>query len=139
MSGYLSRFVCILAAATVFGCKPQDSAENDVVRSLPVVSGSQLETYVAQSDAPVLVEFGVDFQCERCRQMKTPIVELADRLDGRADVIRVDFNANAALVSQLGGTICPTYVLFQDGQPVHTESFPVSADILEAKVSELVE
>ena len=98
--------VMCLAAAALIGCAPR-SIEPQESRSLPVVSGADLERYVAQSEVPVLVEFGVDFQCDRCSQMKTPIVNLADRFQGRADVIRVDFNANTKMVTQLGGTILP--------------------------------
>jgi len=49
----------------------------------------------------------------------------------------VDFNANASLVAQLGGTICPTYVLFQNGEPVLTRSYPISMDLLEGEVARL--
>ncbi len=138
MAPRFSQVICIITVAMI-GCTQTDSIETDESRSLPVVRGSQLELYVAQSEVPVLVEFGVDFQCDRCRQMKTPILDLGDRFKGRAEVIRVDFNANAKMVSQLGGGVCPTYVLFQDGKPIHTESFPVSADILESRLSEIVQ
>ena len=78
-------------------------------------------------------------QCDRCRQMNTPILDLGDRFEGRAELIRVDFNANVKMVSQLGGNICPTYVLFQDGNPILTESFPVSVDILESRLCDIVQ
>ncbi len=71
--------------------------------------------------------------------MEVSVLDLGDRFKGRAGVIRVDFNANAKMVSQLGGGVCPTYVLFQDGKPIHTESFPVSADILESRLSEIID
>ena len=54
--------------------------------SLLVVSGSQLRTFVQENELPVLVEFGVDF------------------------------NANASLVAQLGGTIFPRRILERHGQ-----------------------
>ena len=141
MSIFLSRvlrFVCVFTM-TMIGCAPPDALETEESRALPVVRGAELERYLAEADGLVLVEFGVDFQCERCRQMKTPMVDLAERLEGRAEVIRVDFNANVEMVSRLGGTVCPTYVVFQDGNPIHTESFPVSAEILESRLSEWVQ
>ena len=139
MIGNTNRFpaylVLVLALA---GC----SSSHDPIDespSLTIVRGSGLSDYVAASELPVLVEFGVDYQCERCRQMKQSVVRLADKFEGRALVVRVDFNRNAELVSQLGGTICPTYVFFQDGKPVKTESFPVSTDILESQLEMLAE
>ena len=91
MARWFSHATCIVIA-TLIGCSQSDSVETEELRSLPVVRGSQLESYVAQSDVPVLVEFGVDFQCDRCRQMKTPILDLADRFEDRAELIRVDFS-----------------------------------------------
>jgi hypothetical protein len=105
--------------------------------SLSVVSGSQLRRFVHESELPVLVEFGVDFNCPRCQQVKSDVVALSERLDQRVEVVRVDFNANASLVARLGGTICPTYVLFQNGEPVLTRSFPISMDLLEGEVKRL--
>ncbi|TWU35626.1 hypothetical protein Q31b_50610 [Novipirellula aureliae] len=40
---------------------------------------------------------------------------------------------------KLGGTICPTYVLFDQGQPVMTCSFPVSIDLLEGEMLRLAD
>lgn len=119
------------------GCSPggEDVASqhaNDV--GLPSVGGSQLQGYVQASEMPVLVEFGVDFNCPRCAKTKSNIVQLRETLEGEVDVIRVDFNANAQMVAQLGGTICPTYVLFENAEPVITRSFPVSIDLLEGEI-----
>lgn len=140
-SKQIYAFVAFVLTAFQFGCSPsvdtvhQTQQQND---SLPVVRGSQLESYVAKSERPVLVEFGVDYNCPRCQQVRSNVVQLGERLADRVDVVRVDFNANAALVSQLGGTICPTYVLFHDGRPVLARSFPVSVDLLEGEVERLV-
>lgn len=140
-SSSLVAVVVVFLAISQAGCSPSTPTLTDSNHdnaSLPVISGSGLEAYVGQNEKPVLVEFGVDFNCPRCQQVKSDIVKLGERLAGRVDVVRVDFNANAAVVSRLGGTICPTYVLFQDGNPVLTRSFPVSADLLEGEVTRIV-
>ncbi|MEM9644675.1 MAG: thioredoxin domain-containing protein [Planctomycetota bacterium] len=131
----LALIACLLAA--IVGCgvdqeDPMTAAADEI--GLPVVSGRQLRDHVQASESPVLVEFGVDFNCPRCAQTKSDIVRLSESLADDIDVIRVDFNANAQTVAQLGGTICPTYVLFDQGQPVMTRSFPVSIDLLEGEV-----
>ena len=118
-----------LFAPFLVGCSSQHESAAET-HSLPIINGSELQSFVAMSEKPVLVEFGVDYRCERCRQMKQPVIELAKKFDGRATVVRVDFNSNAGLVSRYGGTVCPTYVFFVGGKPVRTESFPISADIL---------
>lgn len=127
----------LVVALAFVGCSSRSSEPIAESRSLPIVRGSELRDYVAASELPVLVEFGVDYQCERCRQMKQSIVELGDKFEGRASIVRVDFNQNAGLVSQFGGTVCPTYVFFQGGKVVKTESFPVSTDILESQLEML--
>ena len=128
-----------LLTATV-GCSGnhgETTAMDTIERSLPVVRGSQLNTYLQGSESPVLVEFGVDFNCPRCAQTKSDAVRLREALEGNVDVIRVDFNANGQMVAQLGGTVCPTYVLFDQGEPVITRSFPVSMDLLESEILRL--
>ncbi len=132
---HLFSLACLTVA--VVGCSPggEDIASQHASEvAIPVVGGSQLQGYVQASEMPVLVEFGVDFNCPRCAQTKSDIVRLRDSLQGEVDVVRVDFNANVQLVSQLGGTICPTYVLFDQGEPVLTRSFPLSIDLLEGEI-----
>ena len=140
MAPRLSCGILILIAAPQFvGCFGSNREPLAEAPSLPVIQGSELQDFVAESELPVLVEFGVDFPCERCRQMKQPVVDLGDEIEGRAKVVRVDFNMNPALVSQYGGTICPTYVFFDGGEAVRTESFPISADLLASHLESMTE
>lgn len=130
-----SFLVCI--AVAVVGCGPtyEESASLDTgVTGLPVISGSQLNEYLNENSLPVLVEFGVDFNCSRCAQTKNDVLHLRGSLRGDVDVVRVDFNANAQTVAELGGTICPTYVLFDSGKTVFTRSFPVAIGVLEGEI-----
>ncbi|MDG2223524.1 MAG: thioredoxin domain-containing protein [Rubripirellula sp.] len=138
---FIRSTIVAATACTTLGCLPStDTTSNPSVNqaSLSVVSGSRLPTFIQESELPVLVEFGVDYNCARCQQVKSEVVALSKRLDLRVNVVRVDFNANAGLVAQLGGTICPTYVLFQDGEPVLTRSFPVSLDLIENEIETLL-
>ena len=106
--------------------------------SLTEISGDELERYVADSSGPVLVEFGVDFNCERCESMRDDVVRLAASYINKADIVRVDFTGNPALVAQYGGTVCPTYVLFNNGQPVSIHSFPTTIESLESELASLI-
>ena len=125
----------------LYGCghSPEETSEmsRDAERSLEVVRGSALKSLLESSKHPVLVEFGVDYNCPRCQEVKSDVIDLKERLRDQVQVVRVDYNTNMAMVSQLGGTICPTYVLFQNGQPVLTRSFPVSMDLLEGAIAQL--
>lgn len=130
-----------LLGICLLGCgQPTNSLDEDlpVSASLPVVSGSQLQQFISSSTIPVLVEFGVDFNCERCRSMKPDLVDLAERYRGKAEVVRVDYGSNLDLVAQYGGTICPTYVLFENGKAVEVRSYPTSQHLLEGKLIDLL-
>ena len=104
--------------------------ENANPVAVPVISGAELETLIRQSSQPVLVEFGVDFACHRCDQMKPQIIQLAQQFEGQAKIVRVDFNANHQTAMRYGATICPTYVVFDQSRPVSSRGFPTSADLL---------
>ena len=88
VSGHLANLVpnatiavtiCLL---TLSGCSGSDSTTRPATASravqrdhlldweLPVVSGTELLVVVQQSDRPVLVEFGVNFGCVRCDDMR---------------------------------------------------------------------
>lgn len=142
-----SFFVAVAALFAVWfvgGCGPNMSppASHDRIEvlepHLPVVSASDLEMRVQRSERPLLVEFGVNFGCNRCDQMRPEMTRLARELEGRADVVRVDFNANRQLTAQFGATICPSYVLFHQGQVVAKRSFPMSADLLAADLGSIL-
>lgn len=106
--------------------------------SLPVVSRGELESLVKEGKRPLLVEFGVNFGCSRCDQMRPEMTSLAQRFEGQADVVRVDFAANRQLAVQLGATICPSYVLFDKAGVARARSFPTSADLLAVDVESVL-
>ena len=137
MRNLLLLFYAVVSVSIQSGCVPEMSEtgkQDQSIAGIPVVSGADLRDYVQSTETPVLVEFGVDFNCPRCEQTKSEVVRLRDSLEGKVDVVRVDFNANVQMVSQLGGTICPTYVLFDQGKPLMTRNFPVSIELLEGEI-----
>ena len=136
--------VCSLA---LLGCADGDAAKSKEKTSgsgnsaqttkseLQVISAAQLHALVKESREPILVEFGVDVHCVRCDKMRPEIGRLASEFEGRAKVVRVDFIENSRLVAQYGGEICPTYVLFRDGKPHVTRSYPTSVELLTADLN----
>ena len=147
---YITRFTgwFMLISIAISGCDKAPSIESDVTANtassnkierrkinansvaVPVISGAELETLIRQSSQPVLVEFGVDFACNRCDQMKPQIIQLAQQFEGQAKIVRVDFNANHQTAIRYGATICPSYVVFDQSRPVSSRGFPTSADLL---------
>lgn len=131
----------LFVVSLIGGCGPNTSLPishdqiNNSESYLPVVSGADLKTLVRRGDRPLLVEFGVNTGCYRCDQMRPEMTRLARDFEGRADVVRVDFNVNRQLADQFGTTICPSYVLLDQGEVLAKRSFPTSADMLAADLS----
>lgn len=143
-AGVMSRSILLTVAAglgmLLGGCEPNQPTRSSrrlavSQPGLPVVSASELETRIELSTRPLLVEFGVDFGCYRCDEMRSPITSLAAEFRGHVDVVRVDFNASRSLAAEYGATICPSYVLFDGGRAVAIRSFPTSADLIAADLA----
>ena len=141
----MNRWILAFFALTVVvtGCSPSTHfARHSEFKkaALKEVSGTDLNDYLRHSDRHVLVEFGVDGSCGRCESMRSSIVELAEKYKSGTDIVRVDFSDNVELVTKLGGSVCPTYVLFEKGRsdPSFIQSFPVSCDHLEAEMLALL-
>ena len=103
--------------------------------ALPVVSAHQLSELVRESDQPVLAEFGVQFGCARCDDMRPHMARLMNEFQGRAHLVRVDYNAHRELAAELGAAVCPSYVLFRGGNPYSTHQYPTSPVLLAADLT----
>ncbi|MCO8124252.1 hypothetical protein NHH03_21090 [Stieleria sp. TO1_6] len=77
----------LVVLSAINGCSSRNDEPVAEAPSLPTIRGSELQRFVTDTELPVLVEFGVDYQCERCRQMKQPVVELGKQFEGRVKVV----------------------------------------------------
>lgn len=127
--------VALLGCSSPNGSSGPEQSQRTARAEPPLVSGLELDELVRQSDEPVLVEFGVDFGCGRCNDMRPHVARLVSEFQGRVQVVRVDFNANRELAVRSGADVCPSYVLFHDGSPVVTRRYPTSADLLAADLA----
>ncbi len=62
-----------------------------------------------------LVDFYADW-CGPCRMMEPIVHELADELDGKAKIAKLDIEAAQKTASIFNVTSIPTMILFKDGQ-----------------------
>jgi len=75
------------------------------------------DSEVLTSTAPVLVDFWAEW-CMPCRTLAPIIDSVADELDGKAKVGKVDVDANKGVAMKYGITAIPTVIVFKGGQVV---------------------
>src|SRR5579862_2846621 len=77
----------------------------------------EFEERVLRSPTPALVDFHADW-CAPCRHLAPTLAELAEELEGRVAIYKVNAPANIDLATRLGITALPTVSFFKKGQEI---------------------
>ncbi len=103
---------------------------------IQTVNHNNFNTDVKESNIPVLVDFWAEW-CAPCRAQNPILEELADELQGKLTVAKVNVDDNQQLAEQHDITSIPTMSVFQGGEVVHRFVGVQSKDQLLSAFNEL--
>ena len=100
------------------------------------VTDENINTILA-SQMPLLLDFSAEW-CGPCKMM-SPIVELiANDLEGKALIGKLDIDQNPNTAARFGVRNFPTFLFFKDGKVVDRVIGAVPKSVLEQKVKSLL-
>ncbi|HNW09062.1 MAG TPA: thioredoxin [bacterium] len=102
-----------------------------------ILTDDNFDQEVLGSSQPVLVDFFADW-CGPCK-MQAPIIEqLAEEIDDKAKIGKLDVDANPAIAQKYEVMSIPTLIIFKDGQVVERLTGLQSKDVLWEKFNSLI-
>lgn len=81
------------------------------------VSSAEFKKEVLESEIPVLVDFYADW-CGPCKMMSPIIEEIAENLNGKVKIAKINVDAEADLAIEYEVSSIPTFLLIKNGQVV---------------------
>ncbi len=92
--------------------------------SLTRVTDSSFEAAVLKAEGVVLVDFWAEW-CAPCKQIAPLLEDLANDMDGRLTVAKLNIDDNPDTPYKYGVRGIPTLILFKDGQVAATKVGPL--------------
>lgn len=82
-----------------------------------VISSEEFSSEVLRATEPVLVDFFATW-CGPCKMLAPVLEEVAQEMQGKANVVKVDVDASPDIAANYGVMSVPTVILFKDGKVV---------------------
>lgn len=98
-------------------------------------TSADFEKEVLQSDKPVLVDFFADW-CGPCKMMVPVVEQLAEELEGKAKVGKLNIDENMDIAEKYRVMNIPTFLIFKDGQEKERIVGAVSKNELKNKLEQ---
>jgi thioredoxin 1 len=97
-------------------------------------TGENFENEVLKSELPVLVDFWAEW-CGPCRMVGPVVEELAEELQGKLKVVKVNVDQAQDVAGRYKIMSIPTMILFKDGEVVEQIVGAVSKGHLAQKIN----
>ncbi len=98
---------------------------------------ANFDAEVLKSDVPVMVDFWAPW-CGPCRMMAPIIEELADEMEGKVKVGKLNVDENANVAGQFGIMSIPTFLVFKNGMVAEQIVGGLTKDALKEKLNKVV-
>ncbi len=98
------------------------------------VTDATFEAEVLKSELPVLLDFWAPW-CGPCKMIAPVLDQLAEELDGKVKIAKINVDDNQQIPAQFGVRGIPTLVVFKDGKNVATKVGALAKNQLEAFVT----
>jgi thioredoxin 1 len=99
------------------------------------VTGANFAREVLEAKLPVLADFWAEW-CVPCKMMAPILEKLAEELDGKVKVAKINVDEAAELAAQYNIISIPTLVVFHQGEPVKQQIGAVPRKILDQMLAE---
>ena len=125
---------CLLAE--LLDSEPAQPTEEKTMKPTIEVNETNFEREVLQSPRPIVVDFWAEW-CGPCKMLAPALDELAREQEGRAVVVKVNVDENAALARRFNIQSIPTLLYFRGGELRDQTIGVVSKNTIASKLAAL--